>query len=185
MADPAPEREGMGAIVDRLKKLEAKVKRLEAASGTQRARAVAKLTSPGIGFDNEEGFGLAGPLYVQFNIPVPEDMDYVSIAIFGHVEVLDSVSAGLAVAQAYLEVGGDDLIWSVGPFSASKDAGASVVNNIIGPVTGFGHAVTPGTSLLVSMNVTGTNPSAFPIDPANFATLLAFAIFSKSQEETP
>lgn len=180
MADPKPDRDGLGALADRIKKIEGELRTLKTASGTQRARAVAQLTAPAIGFDNDAGFALTGPLYVQFNIPVPDDMDYVSIAIFGHVEALDATSGGLAVAQAYLEVSGSSLTWSVGPFSASKDAGASAVNNVIGPVTGFGHAVVPGTSLLVSMNVTATNPSAFPTRAANFATLLAFAIFSKA-----
>lgn len=180
MADPKPPREGMGDLADRIKKLEARVRELESASGTQRARAVAKITRPAVGWAEEAEFSLAGPLPVQFNIPVPSDMDFVSIFILGHVEALDMTSGGLAVAQAYLEVSGSALTWSRGPFSASKDAGASVVNNIITPITGFTHAVVPDTSLLVSMNVSATNPAAFTAEPSNFAILQAFAIFSKS-----
>ncbi|MFI8593723.1 hypothetical protein ACIGCK_04745 [Microbacterium sp. NPDC078428] len=180
MADPAPERAGLGALVDRIKKLEREVRDLRTASGTQRAQAVSKLTRPDVGWAEASGFDLSAMLPVQFNLPVPSDMDFVNIFIVGHVEALDQTSGGLAAALAYIEVSGDELSWSRGPFSASKDAGASVVNNVISPITGFSQPVVPETSLLISMNVEATNPSAFPADPANFAIIQAFAIFSKS-----
>lgn len=180
MADPKPPRDGMGDLADRIKKLEGKIRELESASGTQRAQAVSKLTRPDVGWDEADGFSLAGPLSVQFNIPVPVDMDFVSIFILGHVEALDMTSGGAAIAQAYLEVSGSALTWSRGPFSASKDAGASVVNNIISPITGFTSDVVPGTSLLVSMNVSATSGTPFTAQPSNFAILQALAIFSKS-----
>ena len=180
MADPKPGRDDLGALADRIRKIEDKIRGLESPSGTQRAQAVSKLTHPAVGWDEDAGFSLAGMLSVEFNINVPDDMDFVSIFVVGHVEALDMTSGGLASALAYLEVSGDALTWSRGPFSASKDAGASVVNNVIVPITGFTHAVTPGSSLLVSMNVSATNPSAFTAQASNFAIVQAFAIFSKS-----
>jgi hypothetical protein len=180
MADPTPAREGLGQFADELREIKRRLRDLESPSGTQRAQAVSQLTRPAVGWAEASGFSLAATLYVQFNIPIPTDMDFVSIFILGHVEALDMTSGGAAVARAFLEVSGSALLWGRGPFSASKDAGASVVNNIITPITGFSQAVAPGTSLLVSMNVSATSGAPFTAQPSNFAILQAFAIFSKS-----
>lgn len=132
-----------------------------------------------VGFNELRNFGLSsGIKFVQFNITVPPNKNTVSMSIQGNVQVLDTTSGGLAVANAYIEVNGLGVTWTTPLYSASKDTGASAVNNIIAASTGFKARVVPGNNLLVAMTINATNIFAFPTFADNFGTLVATAIFT-------
>jgi len=143
------------------------------------AKQVQSLPQTRVGFGRAGGFGLnSGTVYVQFGITVPPNKNTVTMSIQGNVQVLDKTSGGLAVARAYIEVNGLGVTWTTDIASASKDAGASVVNNIIAVSTGFKAAVVPGNTLLVAMPITATNIFAYTPDALNYATLVATAFFT-------
>lgn len=167
-------------LLEELAKTNRRLDTLERPTGTQIAQSVQKITATDIGRARADGFALASFSAVQFNIAVPADMDYVKIAAWGHAEALDMTSGGAAVMRGDLEINIPGFIWSEGPFSASKDAGASVVNNVVNMATNYEHAITPGSSILVSLNLTATNVFAFTAQASNFATCTALALFSKS-----
>lgn len=129
-------------------------------------------------FAEQYGFGLAGPIRVQQTIIVPAGKTRVVFTAVGNVAAVDMTSGGVAVASAYIEANGPGFIWSSPQVPASKDSGASAVNNIISPVLGFEQgSLTPGSNFLVSMTITASNPSAFPPNAFNFGTVALTAIF--------
>lgn len=141
-------------------------------------KQVAALPVPKGFYVKSTGFGLASILYVQQSVPVPAGKTKVLFTAIGNVSVLDVTSGGVAVAQSTIEVNGSGFLWSSPQITASKDAGASVVVNNITPALGFQQdGLTPGGNFLVSLNVSATNPAAFPVRAQNFATLTISAIF--------
>lgn len=143
------------------------------------AATVAALPVPTAYYQRADGFSLAGPLYLQqTGIPIPPGKTKVALTAIGNVAALDTTSAGVAVARASIEVNGNGFVWTSPTMPASKDAGASAVNNIITPALGFQQeGLVPGETFLVSLNVTATNGAAFPTTASNFATLAITAIF--------
>lgn len=176
----------LGAIVGKVRDIERRLAELERPTGTQNAQivrqtaeVVAALPIPAGEFAQEDGIGLAlGPVNIGFSVTVPAGKTRVVFTAVGNVAVLDATSGGLASANAYIEVNGSGFTWSSPVMPAAKDAGASVVNNIITPVLGFEQAdLTPGGSFLVNMQVNATNPTAYPADPTNFGTVAMVATF--------
>ena len=131
------------------------------------------------------GFSVAGNMYLQGHVTCPPTKNYMTLSLFGNGQFVDMTSGGLAVAYMYLEVqgvhaDGSPLIWSTPQFSASKDAGASAVNNVISGATGFATDVLPGASLLVVAEFSATDYAPYTNQPGNFATMLANATFTQA-----
>ena len=122
-------------------------------------------------------FGLsAGVKTLQQSISVPTGKTKVVLTAIGNVQVLDRTSGGVTVAYANLTA--PSFSWSSPQVYASKDAGASAVNNIITPALGFQQTgLTPGSSFTLYMNIDALNRSAFPVESSNFATITISAIF--------
>lgn len=174
-----------GEIVQELRDIRRRLSELERPSGTQNVRAVAELQAtvaalpaPAGFFDQTTNFSLATPVNVGRNITIPEGKTRVVFTAVGNVAALDTTSGGLAIASAFIEVNGNGFVWSSPVVPAAKDAGASNVNNIITPVLGFEQSgLIPGQSFLVNLQVSATNPSAFPTQSSNYATIAMTAIF--------
>jgi hypothetical protein len=82
---------------------------------------------------------------------------------------LDTTSAGATTAIGRINFGG-----ILSPeFSAAKDAGASVVNNIVSG--SYGYFVTLGINVnyTISLELKGLNPTAFPASASNYANIAA------------
>lgn len=125
-------------------------------------------------FKRLDGFGLSPSPVVKQELLVPPGKTKLVLTAIGNVSVLDMTSGGVAVAYAQIAVGSR----SSPLVSASKDSGASRVNNVIAP--GFGielRDLTPNTPLEVTLTVTASNPSAFTSQSSNFATLTLTALF--------
>jgi len=126
----------------------------------------------------ETGFGLSTTVFVQTTIYVPPGKTKMTLTAIGNVAALDMTSGGAAVAQATIEVNGSDFLWSSPVIPASKDAGASVVNNIITPALGFQQGgLVPGNSFFVALSIFATNGTAFPANSQNYGTLTVNCIF--------
>jgi hypothetical protein len=151
---------------------------LEASINLLTSQVVA-LPVPSGYFVRSQGFGLnSGTVYVQQLIVVPPAKTKVVLTAIGNVYVLDKTSGGAAVAQASIEASGPGFTWSTPFVYASKDAGASVVANIMTPALGFQQVgLTPGSSFMVAMALTASNPTAYPADATNYGTLTVTAIF--------
>jgi hypothetical protein len=150
----------------------------QAATLNSIAKQIAALPVPTGWFQQRNGFGLGAQYFVDQTIPIPAGKTKVVLTAIGNVAALDMTSGGIAVAQANIQASGLGFVWSTPNVTASKDAGASVVNNVITPAVGFQQTgLTPGGNILVSMALTASNPSAFPANASNFATLTVSAIF--------
>ncbi|QIK61793.1 hypothetical protein G7068_16130 [Leucobacter viscericola] len=107
-------------------------------------------------------------------LEVPADKSRVSILATGAAEALDRTTGGVTVAYLRLVVDSS----TSRQFSASKDAGATVVNNVMSGTHSRSYAVTPGSTITVSVQCMALNGSAFPANAANFAQVTALATFS-------
>lgn len=105
---------------------------------------------------------------------MPPGKTNVQLQATGGVGMLDTTSGGLAVASSRITINGI----SSAVFQASKDAGASVVNNIISPSFGGALVLAPGTLITVNLDVSATNPTAYPTSTTNYAALTVLAIFT-------
>ena len=150
----------------------------QAATLNTLAKQITALPIPTGWFQQKNGFGLTAEYFVDQVIPIPAGKSTVVLTVIGNVSALDMTSGGVAVAQATIQVGGNGFVWSTPNVTASKDAGASIVNNVITPAVGFQQTgLVGGSNITVSMSLTATNPSAFPANASNFATLTVSAIF--------
>lgn len=183
MADPTPPRDGAAGIADRLMAGETKRRDLERPTGTQRAQAVANLEATiealpvqFMQVQRASNFGLSSGwvTYVSATVTVPESKDQAQVMVVGTAAVLDETSGGVTVAYGRVQIDGN----TGAEFPASKDAGASFVNNIITATHARSWAVTPAGSFTVTMQLSPLNPSAFPGDVNNFAQIAVFASFT-------
>lgn len=122
-------------------------------------------------------YSLAAARYVDITVPIPAGKTKVTLIAVGNVAALDTTSGGVAVAYATISASGSGFTWSTPQIPAGKDAGAANVNNIITPALGFQQSNLTGASFLVSMQVSASNPAAFPTNSNNYATLTLNAIF--------
>jgi hypothetical protein len=124
------------------------------------------------------GFSLAAAVYVDQVIPIPANKTRVVLTAIGNAQALDMTSGGAAVAYASIDVVGSGFVWSTPVISASKDAGASVVNNILTPALGFEQGgLVPGQTFTVTLSLSASNPAAYTAQAQNFGTLTIAAIF--------
>ena len=131
-----------------------------------------------VGAHSVMGIGIAGaPSYwvlaAQVRVPVPQGKTVASVVAIGGAALLDTVTAGVTVAEAQIFIDGQGSPY----FSAAKDVGASTANNILTP--SFGRAAfTPSSStILVQLFLAGHNPAAFPAIAENFGSLTVTATF--------
>lgn len=132
------------------------------------------------GFAREDGRGLSGGawnLSTVINVPTGKNRVHVMSSV--NAQFLDMTSGGAAVAYAQIEhnIGGlTDLAPKV---SASKDHGASVVNNVLNASYVTGMDIAPGNPVIGStVYFTSTNNVPYTNQAANFAVLNVLAIFS-------
>lgn len=124
-------------------------------------------------FTRIDAFGLPSSALVQEMI-VPEGKTKVVLTAVSNVSVLDTTSGGVAVAFGRITVENvqSPLV------SASKDTGASQVNNVIVPAIGVQlQSLTPGSTIKLTLTINATNNAAFPAQLQNFATVTITAIF--------
>ena len=169
----------MGALdprtpVDDLRRLDAELRELgrrldllEAPSGTQAFRTVAKLQATIAAIPvtlatavRASGFGLAAGwnTYATTTLVVPDGKTSAAILGIGAAMALDKTSGG---------------------FPAAKDAGASVVANVMNAQ----HARTltglvSGATITVAFQISPLNPAAFTADAQNFASITALGSFT-------
>lgn len=107
------------------------------------------------------------------NIPVPPGKTAARVVAVGGLAAADGTSGGVTTAYARIVIAGMPSV----TFSAAKDAGASVVNNIITPSSGATLGV-QGGAIPVSLEAFGENGAAFPAFTSNYAQLTVIATFS-------
>ena len=122
------------------------------------------------------GFGITGSYgtYASVSVTVPSGKRSMSIMVIGSGAVLDATTGGVTTAYGRCVVGSD----VGGEFPASKDAGASQVNNVITATHAGSYAVAPGGVITIAFQMYGLNGSAFPARVSNFAQVSVVATFS-------
>lgn len=119
-------------------------------------------------------FGLSAGWQTVLSLTIPSipGKDSVSIHVTGQGAVLDKTSGGLTTSECRIVV--DSVTSPV--TSAAKDAGASMVLNILNNT--FVTQIATNSEIPVSFQMRPLNPAAFTIDAGNQATLSVFAVHS-------
>lgn len=129
--------------------------------------------------DVRSGFGISDvpsagwKTVASVSLPRPSDKNRVVIQASAQGAVLDTTSGGLTTAQCRVLV--DGVASPVIP--ASKDAGATFVNNVL--VVSMVWEITPlPATVTVEFQMSPLNPSAFAARPSNIANLSVYAGYS-------
>lgn len=129
--------------------------------------------------DVQDGFGLsdvassAWKTVASVSLPSPSDKSRVVVSAAGQGAVLDTTSGGLTTSECRLLING--VASAVIP--AAKDAGASVVNNVL-TVNSVTEITPLPPTVTVQFQMRALNPSAFPASPSNIANLNVYAGYS-------
>lgn len=181
----------LGWLVDMLDDYERRLRVLEAPSGEALGNTVAKLQDALAKLQDTiaaipitlattvrtSGFGLAAGrnTYATATLVVPDGKTSAAILGIGAAMALDKTSGGLTSANARILIDGA----ASGGFPAAKDAGASVVANVMNAQ--HAHTLTglvAGATITVAFQISPLNPAAFPGDAQNFASITALGSFT-------
>ncbi|KQQ65696.1 hypothetical protein [Microbacterium sp. Leaf320] len=177
MADPTPAPGGdLGPILEEFRKLRREVADLKTATGTQRAQAVKRLPFQDFQVGQASPIGLAAGwnTYATVSLVVPEDRTRLQVLGIGTAAVLDQTSGGLTTSYGRILIDGVPSR----DFPASKDAGATLVNNVVTATSAAVINVAGKTSIAVAFQLQPLNPAAFPSHPQNFAQLAVIGSFT-------
>lgn len=108
-------------------------------------------------------------------VTVPAGKTRCQLIAVGGASIADTTTGGVATSSARIVINGTN----GSTFAASKDAGASVVNNILTP--SFSRSMTgltPGAALNVTIQLAVSNAGAFPAVASNMASVNIIAIFT-------
>lgn len=101
----------------------------------------------------------------------------MTLTAIGNVAALDMTSGGAAVAQANIEINGNNFVWSSPLSQHPRMLGqASSITSSLQP-SAFNRGLVPGESFFVAMSIFASNPSAFPANSQNYGTLTVNCIF--------
>lgn len=177
MADPAPSPGGdLGRIVKEIMQLRREVADLRVASGTQRAQAVRRLPFQDFRVGQASPIALANGwnTYATVELTVPDGRTRLQVLAIGTAAVLDQTSGGATTSYGRILIDGV----ASRQFPAAKDAGASLVNNVITTTSAASIDVTGKTAITVALQLQPLNPAAFPSHPQNFAQLAVIGSFT-------
>ncbi|PRB08622.1 hypothetical protein CQ047_12135 [Microbacterium sp. MYb72] len=177
MADPTPAPGGdLGPILERFRRLERDVADLKTATGTQRALAVRRLPFQDFRVGQTAGIGLSAGwnTYATITLAVPEDRTRLQVLGIGTAAVLDQTSGGLTTSYGRILIDGS----ASREFPAAKDAGATLVNNVITATSAAVIDVTGKASVTVAFQLQPLNPAAYPAHAQNFAQLAVIGSFT-------
>jgi hypothetical protein len=135
------------------------------------------LPTPAADSNTTKGFGVTNEWSTQAHVslPTPAGKTRATILAIATGAVVDMATGGLAHVDARITIG--DNIGE--PTASSKDHGASAVNNIF-TTTHSAQIVNITTPTIdVTIQITASNPAAFPPMPGNYTTLTVIGIFSK------
>lgn len=177
MADPTPAPGGdLGAILEEFRKLRREVADLKTSTGTQRAQAVKRLPFQDFQVGQASPIALAAGwnTYAVVTLPVPEGRTRLQVLAIGTAAVLDQTSGGLTTSYGRVLIDGI----ASRQFPAAKDAGATLVNNVITATSAAVVDVTGKTSISVAFQLQPLNPAAYPSHSQNFAQLAVIGSFT-------
>ncbi|WP_187977159.1 hypothetical protein [Mycetocola sp. JXN-3] len=182
MADPMPPAGDFRYFRNSLDELSRELRDLQAASGTQSAQSVrnlretiAALPIAAAETGSATGFGLSGGwvTYATVSIPFPPGKTKATVMALGTLAAADLTSGGLAVLEGRVVIAGS----SGRSVPAAKDAGASVVNNIV--TAAHARTITGGSGALTAqIQGNPSNPAAFPVMAGNLAQITIQVTFS-------
>lgn len=177
MGDPAPPAGGdLGPLLREITALKKRVADLESPSGTQRALAVQRLPFQDFRVGQASGIGLSAGwgTYASVTLPVPTGKQRLQVLAIGTAALLDQTSGGVTTSYGRIVISGT----ASRDFPAAKDAGATVVNNVITATSAAEVDVTSLSSVTVAFQLQPLNPAAFPPHVQNFAQLAVIGSFT-------
>ena len=177
MGDPAPPSGGdLGPLLREIRELKKRLAALEAPSGTQRALAVRRMPLQDFRIGQSSGIALTTGwvTYTTVTLPVPEGKQRLQVMGIGTAAVLDQTSGGLTTSYGRVLIDGV----ASREFPAAKDAGSSVVNNVISATSAAEVDVSSRTSVDVAFQLRPLNPAAYPAHAQNFAQLAVIGSFT-------
>lgn len=174
----------LGWLIDTLDDYERRIRVLEAPSGEAIGNTVAKLSALVAAIPitlattvraSNFGLGAGWNTYATTTLVVPAGKTSAAILGIGAAMALDKTSGGLTSASARILIDGA----ASGDFPAAKDAGASIVANVMNAqhsrtLTGL----VAGATITVAFQISPLNPAAFTSDAQNFASITALGSFT-------
>lgn len=111
---------------------------------------------------------------VSFRAPRP----FGQVMVIAHGVVLDTLTSGVTVAYGRIVLDGQ-----ISPeFPATKDSGASQVNNVVVASARFNMNYTVNKTYEVAFQMRGLNGSAYPVNAQNFAAITVLATYTNTVE---
>ena len=152
--------------------------RSTAATLSNLARQLNAMPIVWVGASSQTWFGLntvGWHTVAEVKVTVPPGKETASVVAVAGGAAADLTSGGLTTAEARIIIA----TGITSPrFSAAKDSGASVVNNVISASYGVGDLnLTLVPEFTVQFQMTGLNPAAFPPTAENYASLTVTATF--------
>ena len=174
----------VGDLVDALDDISVRLRKLEAPSGESLGNTITKLQDAIAAIPltlattvRASGFGLAAGwnTYATTTLVVPDGKTSAAILGIGVASALDKTSGGSTSANARILIDGA----ASGNFPAAKNAGASVVANVMNAQ--HAHTLTglvAGATITVAFQISPLNSAAFTADAQNFASITALGSFT-------
>lgn len=177
MADPTPAPGGdLGPVLDEFRRIKKRLADLETASGTQRVQAVRRLPFQDFRIGQASPIGLSAGwnTYAVVTLAVPEERTRLQVLAIGTAAVLDQTSGGVTTSYGRVVIDGA----ASREFPAAKDAGATLVNNVITATSAASIDVTGRASIDIAFQLQPLNPAAYPAHGQNFAQLAVIGSFT-------
>lgn len=181
--DPRTPVDDLNRFAREIDALKGRLDGLEAPSGTSAYRTVERLAAAVAAIPitlsdavRETGFALTNAFvtYATATLVVPAGKTQATIVGLGSATALDMTSGGLTSSVARILIGSS----TSGEFPASKDAGASVVQNVLSAQHSRVYGVNPGGTITIELQIKALNPLPFTAQPSNFAQITALGTFS-------
>lgn len=163
-------------LITQIENLEARLGVLEGPSREQSFQVVSKLPITDMNVVRVQGFALtnAWATYATASLTVPAGKRLAKLLGIGSGAALDMTSGGVTSSDCRVIVNGS----ASGVFPASKDAGASVVNNVLKGEMVTTASVAPGDVLVFEFQMKALSATAFSAQAQNFAQITALGVFS-------
>lgn len=177
MADPTPPSGGdLGALIEAIEKLQARIGDLESPSGTQRALVARRQATPDFRVAQRQSFGLSTgwATYATASMPVPQGKRRLQVFAIGTAAVLDMTSGGITSSYGRIRINGV----ASREFPAAKDAGSTFVNNVITATSLADIDVSSLTAVAIEFQLQPLNDAAYGTHQQNFAQLAVNGSFT-------
>lgn len=167
----------LGFLIDLVDQMEHRLAILEAPSGEQIDQTMSRIPITDMNVVRTTGSGAtnAWVTYAATSLFVPAGKSTAKLLAIGSGAILDMTTGGVTSSDCRVVIQGG----ASGSFPASKDAGASVVNNVLkAEAVSTLSGLAGGDELVFEFQIKALSATAFSPQTQNFAQITALGVFS-------